>query len=379
MLYEFGFYNYFSFKEGASVSFRKLGDDIKEPSEVYPIIGIKGANASGKTHLIKALNFLVNFCLHSFSNEPESKINIKPFFDSEESTFFYIEFNVNGINYLYECRLSEENVLNEKFSLLSDGSIIFERTENNVIFSDNSPELNLIKFRKNVSVLSTLKQYELELQNTHIQNASLFFSKIITNVNAFGFSQVNMSVESVSEIYNDNPELFSLVKDIIIKNDLGIIDIEIHQIKENEKTVYFPVFIHYYTKNGETQKRHLLQYYESSGTIRLYTELLKYFIVLSDGGILALDEFDKNLHSLVLPHLLNLFNNENAKHAQFLFTAHNTEIIDYLGKHQTILVEKQMNESFCYRLDEIEGNMLVDGRPISSLYLSGRLGGIPNL
>ncbi|NOR79400.1 MAG: hypothetical protein GQ529_00990, partial [Methyloprofundus sp.] len=77
--------------------------------------------------------------------------------------------------------------------------------------------------------------------------------------------------------------------------------------------------------------------------------------------------------------ILDLFLNDesNPKGAQFIFTAHNTEIIDWLGKYRTILVNKEDNESYCYRLDEITGSMIRNDRSIIPLYLDGKIGGIP--
>lgn len=382
MIYEFGFRNYFSFKEGASISFRKTNKNIPNKKvKPYPIMGVKGANASGKTHLIRALSFLSDFCTRSFLANPDSNLKIQSFFQTGAPSDFYIEFKSGGIDYLYELTLTEKSVLLEKLSYLENQSIIFERDENSISFANNKSEFILVKFRKNVSVMSTLQQYELIYKDVHIQNAFQFFNRIVSNVGFLGVRENILSIDDVSKLYYEDHTLFSTVKDIIIKNDLGISDIEIHAKDENGKKAYFPIFQHSYKVGKENQVANLFQYHESSGTMRLYSELWKYFLVLSQGGVLALDEFDKNLHALILPHLLNLFLDKdiNKKNAQFLFTAHNTEIMDYLGKYRTVLVQKQDGESFCYRLDEIEGNMLVEGKPLSPLYLQGRLGGVPNI
>ena len=94
-----------------------------------------------------------------------------------------------------------------------------------------------------------------------------------------------------------------------------------------------------------------------------------------------MDEFDTKLHPDLLPLIVDLFEKEetNPHGAQFLFTSHNLEIMDYLGKYRTILVNKESLESFCYRLDEIPGDIIRNDRAISSLYRDGRLGGVPKL
>ena len=70
MLIEFGGYNFFSFKEGFSIS-------LKNKNDLSLVLAIKGANASGKTNIIKALSFLHSFVTNSFATlKPDEEIMI---------------------------------------------------------------------------------------------------------------------------------------------------------------------------------------------------------------------------------------------------------------------------------------------------------------
>ena len=183
---------------------------------------------------------------------------------------------------------------------------------------------------------------------------------------------------NASLFYKNNQEAFNFAKKIIIDCDLGISDIEILSRKdENNSDVYFPIFHHIQHDTNSWLTGHD----ESSGTKSLYVKLASYWIVLTNGGVLIMDEFDINFHPFMLPKLLDLFENvhTNPKGAQFLFTSHNTEIIDTLGKYRTYLVNKENNESYCYRLDEIKGDILRHGRPISPIYKDGKIGGVPKI
>lgn len=113
------------------------------------------------------------------------------------------------------------------------------------------------------------------------------------------------------------------------------------------------------------------------GTKALFLNLYKYWLVLKDGALLVFDEFDTHLHPMILPEIIELFQSKsiNKKNAQLLITAHNTEIIDSLGRYNTVLVNKENNESYCYRLDEI--SLLRNDRSISPIYKKGKIGGIP--
>jgi AAA15 family ATPase/GTPase len=70
---------------------------------------------------------------------------------------------------------------------------------------------------------------------------------------------------------------------------------------------------------------------------------------------------------------------KNINNAQLIFTTHNTDIMDKLGKYRVVLVNKQDNESFLYRLDEIPGDILRNDRSIIPAYKAGKIGGKPRL
>ncbi|MEA1911137.1 MAG: ATP-binding protein, partial [Spirochaetota bacterium] len=76
-----------------------------------------------------------------------------------------------------------------------------------------------------------------------------------------------------------------------------------------------------------------------------------------------------------------LFTDEsiNTEDAQLLFTTHNSKIMDVLGKYRTILVNKEENESYLYRLDELPGDLIRNDRPIEPIYRSGKVGGVPKV
>lgn len=183
----------------------------------------------------------------------------------------------------------------------------------------------------------------------------------------------------ISEILYKNSDMLSFTKKIIMECDTGISDIVIKKAKDDEsgEDKYLPFFIH---KVGDEEYQ-LPFFTESSGTKSLFSQLASYQIVLYYGSILCLDEFDINLHPHILPKLVDLFDNDesNPKNAQLIFTSHNTEIMDKMGKYRTYIVEKQDNECFAYRLDEIPGDILRNDRLISPIYNSGKIGGVPIL
>ncbi|MGI9228677.1 MAG: AAA family ATPase [Gammaproteobacteria bacterium] len=373
MLLEFGAKNFYSFDEGFEASFRLNNNcpvDISKGLEASTVMCVKGANASGKTNVLRVLAFLVEFCCNSFSKKPEEKIKVVPHFSKQALSEFYIVFSVNGSEYRYELAVSPEKVDQEKLFL--DGTLVVERNKNEFVsLKKEFDSLETVKLRNNASFISTANQYEVEAT----KDIYFAFWLFVVSVEDVG-RKPPISYQDISWVYHKDEVSFRFAKDIISKCDLGVKDIEIVK-KENEKgeQIHSPVFSHQ-TRQG-TQK---LSYdSQSSGTKTLYDYLLLYSTTLEDGRVLVLDEFDINLHPHILPLLVDLFDKPetNPQKAQLIFTTHNSAIMDDLGKYRTLMVQKKNNTSFVYRLDEIPGDMLRNDRKITPLYEARKIGGVP--
>ena len=161
-----------------------------------------------------------------------------------------------------------------------------------------------------------------------------FFNGLFTNVTYYGLVTKLHKDSNVSKIYKEEKDIFDFIKEIICKFDLGITNIKIisqeNPEKEEEKE-YYPVFYH---DRCDKKISKLLLSHQSSGTQSLYLTLINYWIALQYGGVLIMDEFDINLHPHILPSLLELFTNskKNKYNAQLIFTTHNIEILDLMGK-----------------------------------------------
>ncbi|MCD6616295.1 AAA family ATPase [Aeromonas veronii] len=79
MILRFGFKNFSSFKDGAEISFLFDGntpEDISFGQKVGTVLGIKGANGSGKTNILKALSFISTLCSIGY-NDDKNKESLK--------------------------------------------------------------------------------------------------------------------------------------------------------------------------------------------------------------------------------------------------------------------------------------------------------------
>lgn len=386
MFHSFGVRNYFCFKEGAEIS---LKFDKKVPKEISPeffesigtVFGIKGANGSGKTKLIKALKFISMFSTISSTSPPSKPIAIPiiNYFRNSEPTDFYIEFEIDDVIYTYEITLTEEKVIREAiYKKLKRTILLVERKEQKITEClKEFDELRSLKLRSDASFISVFKHFEFNKEMNELEAIWEKLNKIRSNVSLLGYENLDseISLSKLSEIYLSDEELFTFTKKLVKRSDDSIADIIIKDRTNDEgDKEYYPIFIH--SGDGEN----IVTYsFESNGVKVLYKVLSYYWQTLKDGGLLCMDEFDIHLHSMILPELLSLFLDErvNKNKAQLIFTAHNTEIIDFLGKYRTILVNKEVGESYCYRLDELKGSLVRNDRPITPTYLQGKIGGVP--
>lgn len=380
MIRKFGGKNCWSFKEWCEIDFcinKNVPDEYGfKGVRVVPALLFEGANASGKTCALRILSFIASFCTNSFMLKPEDEIFFDSYFNNVNKSDFFVEFSLPddvSTVYTYELTADKVKVYSEK--LKKNKKIIFSRKEN-IVEKDlvfNFPQ-KIINMRSNVSFISTLFLYNIQ----SIMPFYFLFNNIVYDVRRFGIEN-NKDIDSVAKIYYKSPDLLKKVVDKIKLFDTGIEDIEIKPaITEDGKKTYISTFKHK-TEDG-TKNLELLS--QSMGTMILYKRLLDFYITIEKGGLLILDELDCHLHSSILPELLTFFldSNINHNHAQIIFTAHNSSLLDFMKKYRTYLFAKENGESFCYRIDELPNNIdLRNDRPLEPLYKAGLLGGIPHV
>ncbi|HHQ6617956.1 TPA: AAA family ATPase [Serratia fonticola] len=380
MVVDFGAKNFFSFKEGFNISFqfgKNCPEHISNGEEISNLICIKGANGSGKTNVLKAIYFIADFISNSFDNKPNGYLNFDSYFLNEGDSEFYVSFVLKNIAYRYEFVLNEKEVIKEVLYRKDKREVkVFERKDNKLVYAikDFSGLYDIPKLRKNVSVISMANQFEI----SSIEPIHTFFRRFISNVRYSGMLSETIELSDLNEFLHGHKEYLDFVVKMVSKFDPAIVDIFLRETEDETKNKsYTPWFV--FNVNGEVK---VLQFaLQSSGTKSLYKQLASYKAVLDSGSFLILDEFDINLHPHILPHLLDIFIDKelNKKGAQLIFTTHNTEVLDLLGRHRTYLVNKEGTESYCYRLDEIPGDILRNDRPISPAYNQGKIGGVPTL
>jgi hypothetical protein len=401
MIRHFEFGNFCSYRKTAAISFAASAsvdtDDSFAPSlrgdRLSLMMGVFGANASGKTNLLKGLVFLGFFLRRSYQNLGEKEaIPVDGFFHLGLNTpiSLKLEFEGNGEVYRYECELLPTAVVSEKLFRLHPKTGYFRMlmardAKGKVTVRDldvDSAAINrLLKDRPNASMVSV----GLLTGSKEMSKINRSLGMIETNVDRTGKQEAVIENEmqaliEAAEYFEANPQLLENLEARLIAADLGISGFEIRKLtmfdaeKKRENEVMFPFVRHRVDGNEVVFPLSL----ESSGTKRLFLVLRRFFPVLMDGGIAVIDEMESDMHPHLIPTLLDLFTDRelNPKMAQLLFTCHHVEILNRLAKEQIVLVEKDANcVSHAKRLSDIPGVRREEN--FFSRYNAGYYGAIP--
>jgi len=380
MLHRVSFKNFCSFREGATISFEldgKVPPGVAGSHGLSTAVALKGANASGKTQALKALSFIANFCSRSFEAEPEAPIVLSPFFESDDTSEFEVEFSLDGTLYIYKLACKDTGVVYESVTrrTRSRKTKVIERTNNEITKAIGEfSELKSIKVRSNASLIATAHQYEI----SSIRPIRDFFFRILSNVSFSGLKERFASIALTAKFLHERNQFLAPISNFIKECDTGITRIEILKGKSDKgEEAYFPIFVHHW--NGE--ERPITEYEESSGTKFLLRILPQILLALQNGSVIVLDELDMHLHPFIVKKIVNLFINSdtNKMGAQLLCSTHDSDVLDQLGKYRVYLVNKHENESFLYRLDEVPGELIRNDRSIIPLYKDAKIGGVPRI
>ena len=392
--------NLYSFKDevvidftvGAQARSRAGLVESDQGNRTNVVLGVLGANASGKTNLLKPLGFLSWFVLESAQTKPGAPIPYESFAfqpsPSDTPTRLELKFEFGGGTYRYELELLGSLILREAlFRKKTRFSFLFERTWKTVngeyeFKAQDIGSAASVPLRQNASWLSSalLQEHELALR------LRPFFEAIDGNLGPTGRLPTHdaeiVNLLDAASYYEQSPATLARASSLLVDFDLGLSSIRIERSNTigpdgQEREFAFPVGIH--QVNGREYIRVLMQ--ESRGTQALFV-LLRYLLpVLESGGIAYIDEFESGLHPHMVRAVVDLFFNPatNPKNAQLIATFHTDFLLrDTLHKYQIYLVEKDDNlQSNAYRLDSVRGVRNVDN--LHEKYHAGAFGGVPSL
>ena len=395
MIYSFGGRNFYSFKDPFEVDFRvktQASERIifqtdARAQKCNTVMGVFGANASGKTHVLQALGFMQWFILHSAQEKPDARnwVPMRFCFTAQPDpvTELFLEFEMGGQHYRYELGVDETRVVKESLHVMKARfALVFEREwtggEYRFKSQDFGQNATQIPQRQNASFISTA----LLLENSMARQLDAFFTSCYGNLCDLGRSSrhdpLMENLIRTAKFFDEHRDHLEWVNHRLSSFDLGLHEIAIQKVRlspdEKEEGSLVPFGVHRH--DGKDYRITLFE--ESSGTQALVV-LLRYLLpVLKSGGIAFIDEFEQGLHSHMIPCLVDLFYTakHNPKGAQLIFTCHSDYLLGQLEKYQIQLVEKDgAGGSSTYRLDEVKGVRNVDNH--YAKYHAGAYGGVP--
>ena len=340
MIVNFSIQNFGSIKDKQTLSFEADASEHLEDTYVVRAAGkrllklalIYGANASGKTTVLKALDFLRDLVV----NPKEKKTDILDFspylFDAntpEQSTELTIEFVQEEVCYEYGVTFTRQAVISEVlYRDAPEKKLVYKRT------TDIEEQLTKINFGDLIALDKSAQQV-LEL-NT-LWNNTVLGGFLKTNINLEEFRQVadwfwnNLKpmvapqtrlgryvTDKIDEKKITKEEVLAILK----KADFNISDIIIERRKETGIDR-----IKIFSKHTVNNKSYILPMeQESEGTKRFYGFAGLLALLIKTPTIFLIDELESSLHPDLYTHFLLSFL-QNAKQSQLIATTHNRELL----------------------------------------------------
>jgi AAA15 family ATPase/GTPase len=395
MLLEFTVGNFLSFKEKKSLSLeagsiKELKDNVVHDGK-YKVLRsavIYGANSSGKSNFIKALDFMVTTIKNSSKLNSTDKLNVKPFLLNTETeiqpSFFEILFTESDKRYRYGFEIDNDKIHSEWLYILNENSkkevLYFVREINGIGVADVFEEAKGLesKTRDNGLFISLVDQFNSNVAK--IVMWELAKMEILSGIN-------HQDGIFMTDVLYKKDEFKNTLKEFVRQLGLGfsnfnIVDDVNESFKNRVRTLHNKFDL---KGNIVSQCEFKLSEQESAGTNKLF-DLSGYIVfVLVYGRILFIDELDSKLHPILTQEIIRLFNNPetNPKNAQLIFTTHDTNLLgaNLFRRDQIWFTEKDNFEATdLYSLLEFKdenGKTVRNDRSFEADYIRGRYGAIP--
>jgi uncharacterized protein len=420
MIVEFSVKNFRSINELQTLSFASSG--LKSSTEfsyidtnninsygdtkLFNTLGIYGPNASGKSNIVKALDYFINV----ITSQPTAVSNLQslcqPFLfqDNPEETesYFQLVIILGETKYRYGLTV-KKNSENKNLEQRQSTEIV----TNEWLYSNKGKNMSPLFIREGKRIIKNTLQNKSKIPQSIPFEHTLF----LTHASAFDtngdcnqvsdylrrfytsdFETKHDKFRWMSIIHIDsNEELKIRFKTLLTSFNLKYDDIFLEKEKDIEidHTKVFPLekisFVKEFRQNEKVQNVNLnLLFHESSGTQKMFdlAGLLLQAFGLNQSAFIILDEIDSNFHPSLLVKLVGLFNDPeiNRSKSQLLFTSHDTNLMSpaIMRRDQFYFTEKQEdNSTRLYSLADLKG--IRNDADFAKQYLAGYYGALPML
>jgi uncharacterized protein len=411
MLIDFSVTNFRSIKEEQTLSMIADSSNRKNENTFLPIEGNKlrllhsaaiyGANASGKSNILKALHRLISY-IHDLNIDVDDNIPYYEPFELDklclnQPSVFKLNFILEGIMYDYQIAFDSREVHYEQLDFYPKKrkSNLFIRTKNEVKRGDSFQDKRYFstKALTKYPYLSKVAREEHEQMQKIYEYLKTynFFASNNTHYQSALLRHINQLLQRDEKLKTRLDKLIRIADTHIEKINFEEVKLEFDdEVPEEIKNVIindnkYEVFAVHKTfrdgvPEGETNFHFLHK--ESMGTITLYAIGALILSILNKGHVIVIDELDNSLHPRLCKFLIKLFHHPstNPHNAQLIFASHETTLLDreLLRKDQIWFTEKnKYGETQLFSaqdFDKVKGD-----EPFDQWYMQGKFGGQPNI
>lgn len=431
MLLNFKIKNYKSFYDETEISMlansakRDLNDRLINVSgkksvkkNTLPSMVIYGANASGKTSIISAINMLKQIVINGtikkqIKNKDIKELDICSFIHDNKKLNepIHLEITFKTDEYIYNYLINViATYINPLRKIVSEELNIVEYKKIGTSVKENKINIykrfeNRVELNKDLNAIKRLGKDDKF--SKELDSLEKTFSENLDKEDLFlttGFKSM-ISLKMSSDILNWFQEKLIIVVDFNIKEPLVSFDdnedneMKVFRNKQLDKLIKIADFGPQqigYIKDNNTGKYTLNSFYspkgsrqgiiidsktiESKGTIKLIDFWIGFMEFFEKGGVFVLDEFDCSIHPELVSGIIDLFNNKeiNKNHAQLIFNTHNPLYLQrkFFRRDQIMFVEKDEETymSLVYKLSDIE---IRNDANYMKNYFEGKFGALP--
>lgn len=417
--------NYRSFKEGTTFSLVAESSKSKEQNVFVQSLAkgdddvrllktamLFGANASGKSNLLRAIFEITRFIGKQKPKAGEPIPVYDPFRFAAETKESPVEFKIefagkDDIKYSYQIIFNKTNVISEILNYFPNKkeANLFTR-----IAPDDPNSITHIgklgssqKSNKDIEVFhnqALLSKFGEDIPHEIITPIYIYITKIDV-VNACNSRQISqLFTEMRNKIANDS-NLLNKMNELLRFADTGLNGVNIKELSEDKfnfpttipdeiksefvkENKHFMTGYHSFFKDSQLLRNDeaLPFQEESKGTNTIFALGGRIIQALESGEILFIDEIDTNLHPYLSKLLVCLFQSAriNKYNSQLIFTSHNPILLDrtLFRRDQVWFSEKDdFGVSDLYSLQDFPD--VREDTPFDKWYLAGKFGGIPNI
>ncbi|WP_210938151.1 ATP/GTP-binding protein [Micromonospora sp. C51] len=416
MLLSFRFANHRSFRDERQLNLMPVYGDGAEADELAPqavqVVGIFGANASGKSNCLGALGFMRQMVVESDrAVEPgvglsREQFRLDPDIATQPSQYV-VDLMLGGVRHTYGFTIDDDRVLDEWLYHYPLGRRrrIFERDGSEFSWGEESGRRPLEQIAEITAptalFLSTVARFGHSRSEPDPANPQplhdtyrWFYLMSQRTDPASGLSALMRAGSSDAE------KVRQLVVDLLQAADVGIVDIVVRPDADPEEqpaqnalrkwlrtavaSMRLPRI--QFAHQGPNGTALLDLHDQSSGTRQLLTLGLHAAAMLRTGATMLIDEIDASLHPILTAKLISLFRSPQANPlgSQLIFTSHDAALLgtidaeEILRRDEIWFVEKDdQGTSSLYPLTDFKPRK--EGENRQRRYLNGNYGAVPDL